>query len=86
MYENLGTQWASSIPAFLSLACAPMPFLFYHWGKALREHSKLANEARKILEHMLEKQATPQTSDSVIAEAGEKDLQGRDGVNMKAKE
>lgn len=25
MYQNLGIHWASSIPAFLALACVPMP-------------------------------------------------------------
>jgi hypothetical protein len=29
VYNALGTQWAASIFAFLSLACAPLPFLFY---------------------------------------------------------
>lgn len=29
MYANLGPQWAASVFAFLSLACAPLPFLFY---------------------------------------------------------
>lgn len=28
--------------AFLSLACAPMPFLFYKYGARLRKHSKYA--------------------------------------------
>jgi hypothetical protein len=69
MYQNLGTQWASSIPAFLALACAPMPFLFFRWGKALRERSKLANEAREILAHMLGKQSARQTSESDLVEA-----------------
>jgi len=64
MYQNLGTQWASSIPAFLSLVCAPMPFLFYRYGKYLRGRSKLATEARAIMEQMLKKQAAPPSSSS----------------------
>ncbi|KAI1766591.1 MFS general substrate transporter [Hypoxylon sp. FL1150] len=56
MYQNLGIQWASSIPAFLSLACAPMPFLFYKFGKWLRDRSKYAQEARKIMDHILMQQ------------------------------
>jgi hypothetical protein len=54
MYQNLGVQWASSIPAFLALACAPMPFLFYRFGKYLRERSKLATEARMVMEDIFE--------------------------------
>ncbi|KAJ6088549.1 Major facilitator superfamily domain general substrate transporter [Penicillium sp. IBT 16267x] len=46
MYKNLGTQWASSIPAFLSLVFAPLPFIFLKIGPALRAHSKFANEAK----------------------------------------
>ncbi|KAG9790334.1 synaptic vesicle transporter, partial [Aureobasidium melanogenum] len=30
MYDNLGDQWASSIPAFLALGCLPFPFLFHN--------------------------------------------------------
>lgn len=56
MYQNLGVQWASSIPAFLSLACAPMPFIFYKFGKWLRDRSKYAQEARKIMDHILRQQ------------------------------
>jgi hypothetical protein len=25
MYQNLGIHWASTVPAFLSLICVPMP-------------------------------------------------------------
>jgi len=39
MYSRLGIHWASSIPAFLSLACAPLPFIFYFYGARVRKHS-----------------------------------------------
>jgi hypothetical protein len=29
MYQRLGINWASTLVAFLALACAPLPFLFY---------------------------------------------------------
>lgn len=29
MYSHLGPRWAASVFAFLSLACTPLPFLFY---------------------------------------------------------
>lgn len=54
MYKNLGTQWASSIPAFLSLAFAPLPFVFLKVGPKLRAHSKFANEAKKQLAKLQE--------------------------------
>ncbi|KAK2754876.1 hypothetical protein FQN54_006769 [Arachnomyces sp. PD_36] len=54
MYKNLGTQWASSIPAFLSLAFAPLPFIFLRVGAKLRAKSKFANEAKKQLAKLQE--------------------------------
>ncbi|KAI0378286.1 MFS general substrate transporter [Hypomontagnella monticulosa] len=56
MYQNLGVQWASSIPAFLALACTPMPFIFYRFGKWLRSRSRYAQEAKNIMEHILRQQ------------------------------
>ncbi|KAI1408882.1 MFS transporter [Hypoxylon sp. FL1857] len=52
MYENLGNQWASSIPAFLVLGCLPFPFLFYKYGPQIRTKCKYASEAAKVLEMM----------------------------------
>ncbi|KAE9369873.1 MFS general substrate transporter [Stipitochalara longipes BDJ] len=52
MYANLGDQWASSIPAFLVLACVPIPFLFYKYGPKIRSKCKYASEAAKVLEMM----------------------------------
>ena len=36
MYDNLGIHWASSIPAFLTLACLPFPIIMYRYGETLR--------------------------------------------------
>ncbi|KAH9238778.1 hypothetical protein K456DRAFT_1827877 [Colletotrichum gloeosporioides 23] len=52
MYENLGIHWASSIPAFLSLACLPFPFLFYKYGHIIRAKCTFAAEAAAVLERM----------------------------------
>ena len=32
MFHTLGDQWASSVFAFVALACMPIPFLFYVGG------------------------------------------------------
>lgn len=45
MYDDLGIHWASSIPAFLALACVPFPFLFYKFGAQIRTKCKYAAEA-----------------------------------------
>ncbi len=42
MYHNLGHQWASTLVAFLSLICVPMPFGFYYYGAQIRARSKFA--------------------------------------------
>ncbi|KAL6860731.1 hypothetical protein ACO1O0_004765 [Amphichorda felina] len=52
MYENLGTQWASSVPAFLALACLPMPFVLYKYGPAIRSRCRFAAEAAMAGEKM----------------------------------
>jgi hypothetical protein len=52
MYNNLGIHWASSIPAFLALACTPFPFIFYKNGERIRMKCKYAKEAHEVLEHM----------------------------------
>ncbi|CEJ91839.1 hypothetical protein VHEMI07527 [[Torrubiella] hemipterigena] len=56
MYESLGNQWASSIPAFLVLLCLPFPFLFYKYGPRIRANCKYASEATEILEMMRQRQ------------------------------
>ena len=49
MYENLGIHWASSIPAFLALACVPAPFLFYKYGPRIRRGQKYSREAEEMM-------------------------------------
>lgn len=53
MYKDLGIHWASSVPAFLALACMPFPFLFYRYGARIRKSCKYASEANEILQKML---------------------------------
>lgn len=52
MYNNLGIHWASSIPAFLALACVPFPYLFYVYGASIRMRCKYAAEAALVLERL----------------------------------
>ena len=50
MYHKLGIHWASTIPAFLALACLPFPFLFYKYGRSIRmkcKYAAIAHEAMK---------------------------------------
>ncbi|KAI5917206.1 major facilitator superfamily transporter [Camillea tinctor] len=52
MYNNLGIHWASSVPAFLAVACLPFPFLFYKYGEQIRMKCKFAAEAAEVMAKM----------------------------------
>ncbi|KAH7329148.1 major facilitator superfamily transporter [Stachybotrys elegans] len=57
MYADLGIHWASSVPAFLALACMPFPFLFWKYGEKIRMKCQFAAEAAEVLAKMLAVQA-----------------------------
>lgn len=40
MYDKMGIDWASSFFGFVSLAMAPIPWIFYKYGPALRKGSR----------------------------------------------
>ena len=42
MYRRLGDQWASTLLAFLALACCGIPFLFWTFGARITKRSKYA--------------------------------------------
>lgn len=63
MYRNLGIHWASSIPAFLALACAPFPFLFYKYGEQIRLKCKYAAQSYAIMEEMKEQRRAADKED-----------------------
>ncbi|KAE8150402.1 major facilitator superfamily domain-containing protein [Aspergillus avenaceus] len=54
MYKNLGIHWASSIPAFLAVACVPFPFLFYKYGAAIRARCKYAAQSDAFMKKIQE--------------------------------
>ncbi|KAF3055931.1 putative transporter mfs2 [Daldinia childiae] len=49
MYQNLGIHWASSVPAFLSLALTPFPFIFFRYGAVIRSKCRYAAQAADYL-------------------------------------
>ncbi|KAJ5555715.1 hypothetical protein N7535_008148 [Penicillium sp. DV-2018c] len=55
MYQNLGIHWASSISAFLALACLPFPWIFYKYGPAIRRHCQYAAESARQLDEMADR-------------------------------
>ena len=54
MYNNLGIHWASSIPAFLTVACMPFPFIFYRFGKSIRSRCKYAALSQEYMDKLLD--------------------------------
>ncbi|KAF5660945.1 hypothetical protein FCIRC_11998 [Fusarium circinatum] len=56
MYDNLGLHWASTIPAFLALACVPFPYLFYIYGARIRTYCKFAAESDAFMRSLKEAQ------------------------------
>ncbi|KAL2834367.1 putative MFS transporter [Aspergillus cavernicola] len=57
MYHNLGIHWASSIPAFMTLACMPFPLIMYRYGMAVRMKCKYSFEAAEMMRQMQLQQA-----------------------------
>jgi len=52
MYADLGIHWASSVPAFLALACVPAPFLLYKYGEAIRQQCPYARKSEDVMRNM----------------------------------
>lgn len=70
MYADLGIHWASTIPAFLALACVPFPLLFYRYGAQIRMRCKYAAEAAIALAQMRAK-SVPITETAEVQAADE---------------
>ncbi|KAF4961565.1 hypothetical protein FGADI_189 [Fusarium gaditjirri] len=62
MYKDLGIHWASSVPAFLALACVPFPFLFYKYGASIREKCKFAAQSAAFI-RKLQSDAAPSSEE-----------------------
>ncbi|KAL4903411.1 hypothetical protein BDW74DRAFT_179828 [Aspergillus multicolor] len=71
MYDELGTRWASSIPAFLALACVPLPLLFIKYGPAIRKRCQYAAESDAFVRRMEQRAARKNDSVASAAERSE---------------
>lgn len=76
MYNALGIHWASSIPAFLALACTPFPFVFYRIGEKIRLKCKYAAQAHQIMEEMRKEQKQVEQEEQEEAEEEMTDEKG----------
>ena len=90
MYDALGIHWASSIPAFLALACVPAPFLFYKYGPAIRTRCKYAAQSDAFMRKMQNQMQAPADSDEdAVAEKADESgarTDSEDAALDKAKE
>lgn len=64
MYHRLGYEWATSLMAFISLACCLIPFLFFIYGARIRKWSKYAYSPDSV--------APAATNDSTVSTVEEK--------------
>jgi hypothetical protein len=47
IFVNLGDNWATTLLAFITLVCAPIPILFMRHGMVMRTHSHYIPSARE---------------------------------------
>ncbi|KKZ68806.1 hypothetical protein EMCG_05605 [[Emmonsia] crescens] len=73
MYDDLGIHWASTVPAFLALACVPFPFIFYKYGASIRRRCKFAAEADEFMRKL---QLTSQQGEGKEGEPGSDQAEG----------
>ncbi|KAJ5902652.1 hypothetical protein N7495_003180 [Penicillium taxi] len=64
MFNNLGIHWASSIPAFLALACVPFPFVLYKYGHIIRKHCKYSAKSEAFVQSLLQSMAKAKAPES----------------------
>lgn len=85
MYDRLGIHWASSIPAFLALACVPFPFLFYKYGPAIRTKCHFAAESDAFMRALKEQQDRMNAEeDTTSPEITEEDVEDDDEDDREA--
>jgi MFS family permease len=77
MFDQLGIHWASSVYAFLALACIPFPFVIYKYGPAIRRRCRYAAEAAEFRDRLVQKVVDVSEKED---EAGASDDVGTSGV------
>ncbi|KAJ5923719.1 bicyclomycin resistance protein [Penicillium verhagenii] len=75
MYAALGIHWASSIPAFVSVLCMPLPFFFYKYGAQIRQRCKYAALSQMRLE-ALRKSSVSENPPLQVSEEGTETQRG----------
>ncbi|KAJ5680078.1 hypothetical protein N7536_011217 [Penicillium majusculum] len=80
MYQNLGIHWASSISAFLAVACLPFPLIFYKYGPAIRRHCQYASESARQLDEMADRMRAQAEQRTAQQKPGSRTYSGLDST------
>lgn len=80
MYQNLGIHWASSISAFLAVACLPFPWIFYKYGPAIRRHCQYASESARQLDEMADRMRAQAEQRTAQQKPGSRTYSGLDST------
>ncbi|KAF4769472.1 hypothetical protein HAV15_008625 [Penicillium sp. str.  len=80
MYQNLGIHWASSISAFLAVACLPFPWIFYKYGPAIRRHCQYASESARQLDEMADQMRAQAEQRTAQQKPGSRTYSGLDST------
>ncbi|KIX08078.1 uncharacterized protein Z518_02733 [Rhinocladiella mackenziei CBS 650.93] len=71
MFDALGIHWASSIPAFLALACVPFPFIFYKYGARIRARCVYSAQAEVVMAELRAKSARAASHQAIVTSGPE---------------
>lgn len=82
MYHRLGAEWASSLTAFLALACMPFPFLFWKYGRPIREKCKYAAQAANFMKALQNQSNNAGDKKNEGAASPEQDEQLQEALDM----
>ena len=85
MYRDLGIHWASSVPAFLALACLPAPFILYKYGAAIRKRCTYSAQAERAMAELRQKATATNTEKTISDENPDSvDIEKQDFTQRKA--
>lgn len=80
MYQNLGIHWASSVPAFLALACVPAPFFLYRRGASIRSRCTYAAASEAAMQSMYGQEVGRNDRDQSSKDASRLSIKEEDSV------
>jgi hypothetical protein len=80
LYASLGANWAGTLLGLLEAVCIPIPFVFYRYGRRIREKSSLIRAMQ--LERRREDRKERRKLDRAAAAATEAERLKGDGVEV----